>query len=93
MATSAKVKKLIKLLTDAGVTLTGSETEEELTALVVTNGLDAGKKDSTGVVFKLNDVSTPSRSFSEEEHGENWEDVASEFEKTHAAKIVGKRPL
>lgn len=40
------------------------------------------------VVFHVNDISTPTREFSEEDHGSSWKELALEFFQNHSHKIT-----
>lgn len=40
------------------------------------------------VTFHLNDLIVRHRTFSQEDHGENWRDVAQEFFNTHQNKVL-----
>lgn len=46
------------------------------------------EKASDSVVFHVNDISTPTREFSEENHGPSWKEVAMSFFKNNSHKIT-----
>lgn len=87
MAKSAEEKKVEKLLKDlekANVTVTGSETVEELEALLAKAKEDAKpepKPEKNSTTFEFKNGGT--RVFSKSVHGDKWEDLADEFQETN----------
>lgn len=56
--------------------------------VVSTNDFDP-KQAKNGVKFLLNNLVVKERTFTEEDHGEDFVDVASEFASTHKKQISG----
>lgn len=54
---------------------------------------DGSKVITNGVRFHLHNIVTKHRDFTPAEHGENWQEVAAEFEKNNAKKIRSKQDL
>lgn len=48
------------------------------------------KPAESSVTFKVNDSATPVRTFSADEHGEDFNDVANEFHKSNENKIISR---
>lgn len=90
-------------LAAAGVQLDGTETLPQINALIKkTNNVDPAPLDETAKVkapkdkpkravhFTLNSTATPKRSFTIEDHGEDFADMADEFAKTNENIIIGR---
>lgn len=45
------------------------------------------------VIFHMNDIATPERIFSREDHGDDFLAVANEFAATHAGKIISREDI
>lgn len=98
----AKKQDLIDTLTKQGVALTGKETVPQLealakalpaepgaTAAVATpTALAKADKDSVTIKYRDHVGQTVERTFSKDVHGDNFADVADEFSKTNADKLV-----
>lgn len=51
------------------------------------------KGDVTRIVFHLNNIVTKTREFSQEVHGDEWQDIAEEFAVSNAKKIRSREDL